>query len=213
MASAPRSMQGVVPHTCTCAFDPTGASWNWDRMTLPVASDAARAWADRAHVVLDDNPDPNALAPQTIVVKLNDGRSFERHVVTPLGSPGNALSADAPRHQCQTAKQPAISAKAAESEKRIAEIRAGALEAVTAVAKDTAKELVSALGGKADAADGADPAALVGRYGEAVRHPAAPGFHHEGEAGPEQRGGDDQLERGRTIFQHICRHGLPSSSR
>ncbi len=44
-----------------------------------------------------------------------------------------------------------ISAKAAESEKKIAEIRAGALEAVEAVAKDTAKELVSALGGSADA--------------------------------------------------------------
>lgn len=44
-----------------------------------------------------------------------------------------------------------ISAMANESEKRIAEIRAGALEAVTAVAKDTAKELVAALGGKADA--------------------------------------------------------------
>lgn len=44
-----------------------------------------------------------------------------------------------------------ISAKAAESETRIAEIRAGALDAVTEVAKDTAKELVLALGGKADA--------------------------------------------------------------
>ena len=44
-----------------------------------------------------------------------------------------------------------IAAKSAESEGRIAEIRAGALEAVTEVAKDTAKELVSALGGKADA--------------------------------------------------------------
>ena len=44
-----------------------------------------------------------------------------------------------------------ISAKASESEARIAEIRAGALEAVTEVAKDTAKELVAALGGKADA--------------------------------------------------------------
>jgi len=44
-----------------------------------------------------------------------------------------------------------ISAKAAESEKRIAEIRAGAMEAVEAVAKDTAKELVAALGGSADA--------------------------------------------------------------
>lgn len=44
-----------------------------------------------------------------------------------------------------------IAAKAAESETRIAEIRAGAMEAVTEVAKDTAKELVAALGGKADA--------------------------------------------------------------
>jgi len=44
-----------------------------------------------------------------------------------------------------------IAAKAAESEGKIAEIRAGALEAVEAVAKDTAKELVAALGGSADA--------------------------------------------------------------
>ena len=44
-----------------------------------------------------------------------------------------------------------ISAKAAESEKAIAEIRAGALDSVKEVAKDTAKELVAALGGKADA--------------------------------------------------------------
>ena len=44
-----------------------------------------------------------------------------------------------------------IAAKSAESEKRIGEIRAGAMEAVTEVARDTAKELVIALGGKADA--------------------------------------------------------------
>lgn len=51
-----------------------------------------------------------------------------------------------------TAKADAdIDAKAAVSEQRIAEIRAGALESVTEVAKDTAKELVSVLGGKADA--------------------------------------------------------------
>jgi F-type H+-transporting ATPase subunit b len=42
-------------------------------------------------------------------------------------------------------------AKSAESEKAIAEIRAGAAQAVTEVAQDTAKELVAALGGKADA--------------------------------------------------------------
>jgi F-type H+-transporting ATPase subunit b len=44
-----------------------------------------------------------------------------------------------------------IAAKSAESEKAIAEIRAGAVEAVTVVAKDTAKEIVAALGAKADA--------------------------------------------------------------
>src|SRR6056297_2020628 len=44
-----------------------------------------------------------------------------------------------------------IAAKAAEGEKAIAEIRANALESVKDVAKDTAKELVSAMGGKADA--------------------------------------------------------------
>ena len=44
-----------------------------------------------------------------------------------------------------------IAAKSAESEKRIGEIRAGAMEAVTEVARDTAKELVAVLGGKADA--------------------------------------------------------------
>ncbi|QCO56743.1 F0F1 ATP synthase subunit B' (plasmid) [Pseudorhodobacter turbinis] len=51
-----------------------------------------------------------------------------------------------------TAKADAdIEAKTAVSEKRIAEIREGAMESVTEVAKDTAKELVAVLGGKADA--------------------------------------------------------------
>ncbi|AAV96469.1 F0F1 ATP synthase subunit B' [Ruegeria pomeroyi] len=45
-----------------------------------------------------------------------------------------------------------IAAKAAESEKVIAGIRAGALESIEAVAKDTAEALVDALGGKAEAA-------------------------------------------------------------
>lgn len=44
-----------------------------------------------------------------------------------------------------------IAAKTAESEKAISEIRASALENVKVVAKDTAKEIVTAMGGKADA--------------------------------------------------------------
>jgi aconitate decarboxylase len=59
------------------------------------ASAAAQAHAGKVQVVLDDNPDPNALAPQTIELKLNDGRSFTRRIVTPLGSPGNELSREA----------------------------------------------------------------------------------------------------------------------
>ncbi|MDW4497312.1 F0F1 ATP synthase subunit B' [Sulfitobacter sp. D35] len=43
-----------------------------------------------------------------------------------------------------------IAAKTAESEKAIAEIRAGALESVQEVANDAAKEIVAVLGGKAD---------------------------------------------------------------
>lgn len=44
-----------------------------------------------------------------------------------------------------------IGAKAKESEARIAEIRDGAADAVTVVARDTARELVIALGGQIDA--------------------------------------------------------------
>lgn len=44
-----------------------------------------------------------------------------------------------------------IAAKSAESEKAIADIRAGAMEAVKDVATETAQEIVSAMGGKADA--------------------------------------------------------------
>jgi aconitate decarboxylase len=64
-------------------------------------SAAARAYADKVHVVLDNNPDPNALAPQTIQLKLKDGRIFERHVVTPWGSPGNELNFDAQLQKAQ----------------------------------------------------------------------------------------------------------------
>ncbi|KAA0917666.1 F0F1 ATP synthase subunit B' [Aquicoccus porphyridii] len=44
-----------------------------------------------------------------------------------------------------------IAAQTAESEKKIVEIREGALEAVKEVAMDTAQDIVTAMGGKADA--------------------------------------------------------------
>ncbi len=48
--------------------------------------------AAKVHVVLDDNLDPNALAPQRIVVELKDGRVFEQVVDAPFGSPTRPLS-------------------------------------------------------------------------------------------------------------------------
>lgn len=45
-----------------------------------------------------------------------------------------------------------IAAKSAESEKAIAEIRAGAMDSVAEVARDTAREIVAALGGTAEPA-------------------------------------------------------------
>jgi len=57
-----------------------------------------------------------------------------------------------------------IAARAAESEKAINEIRAGAMESIEAVAKDTALAIVSAFGGNSDQAsvDGAVLARLKG---------------------------------------------------
>ncbi|MCR9126321.1 MAG: F0F1 ATP synthase subunit B' [Rhodobacteraceae bacterium] len=46
-----------------------------------------------------------------------------------------------------------IAAKSADAEKAIAEIRAGAMDAVRDVATDTVGEIVTAMGGKADPAD------------------------------------------------------------
>lgn len=54
-----------------------------------------------------------------------------------------------------------IAAKSAQSAKRIDDIRAGAMDAVAAVAQDTAGALVSALGGRVDA--GAIAAAVTER--------------------------------------------------
>ena len=59
------------------------------------------------------------------------------------------MQADLDKAIAEADKQ--IAAKSAESEKAISETRAGALENVKAVAKDTAKEIVAAMGGKADA--------------------------------------------------------------
>ncbi len=46
----------------------------------------------RIAVVIDDNPDPNALAPQTVVIRLKDGREHRIDVPHTLGSPERPLT-------------------------------------------------------------------------------------------------------------------------
>lgn len=55
---------------------------------------AVAALARRVECFVDDNPDPNALGPQTISVILKDGTTLTEEVAVPLGAPGNALSRD-----------------------------------------------------------------------------------------------------------------------
>lgn len=50
--------------------------------------------ASRIECAVNDNPDPNALGPQTVCVRLTDGTSMKRFVDAPLGAPGRPLTAD-----------------------------------------------------------------------------------------------------------------------
>ncbi|HEX8756467.1 MAG TPA: MmgE/PrpD family protein [Steroidobacteraceae bacterium] len=52
-----------------------------------------RALAAKVHVSTDDNPDPNALSPQRLVVHLTEGTVLERVIATTLGHPGAPMSA------------------------------------------------------------------------------------------------------------------------
>ncbi len=47
---------------------------------------------NRIDVVIDSNPDPNALAPQTVIVRLRDGREYRVDVDQTLGCPERPLT-------------------------------------------------------------------------------------------------------------------------
>lgn len=84
-------------------------------------------------------------AEETYKKALADARAEAQSIVAATKAEIKADLDDA------TAKADAeIAAKAAEGEKAIAEIRAGAMESVLEVATATAKELVGAMGGKTD---------------------------------------------------------------
>jgi 2-methylcitrate dehydratase PrpD len=49
--------------------------------------------AGRTEVVVDTNPDGNAMNPQRLVVTLSDGQMIERHIPATLGSPASPMDA------------------------------------------------------------------------------------------------------------------------
>ena len=69
-----------------------------DVFTLSQVADLAR----RVRIVVDGNPDPNALSPQVVVVTLDDGRQITRDVPHTLGAP------HAPLTPAQTAAKRAL---------------------------------------------------------------------------------------------------------
>ena len=56
---------------------------------------ALRAIGDRLSIIIDGNPDLNALAPQRFVLQLSDGGRCEIMVPATLGSPANPLTGEA----------------------------------------------------------------------------------------------------------------------
>jgi 2-methylcitrate dehydratase PrpD len=56
----------------------------------PAISNLAR----RVFVTVDENPDPNALSPQRLVVTLTDGTIIARAIPDTLGSPAAPLSSE-----------------------------------------------------------------------------------------------------------------------
>ncbi len=83
-------------------------------------------------------------------------KAYDEALATARGEAAKIIAANKADNAANLAKEIAkadatIAGKAAESAKRIDEIKVGAVAAVEAVAKDTAAELVGALGGTADA--------------------------------------------------------------
>jgi aconitate decarboxylase len=66
-----------------------------DFQPAALAEPARLALAERVNVGADDNPDPNALAPVTVVVRLNDGATHETRVSEVYGSPARPMGREA----------------------------------------------------------------------------------------------------------------------
>ena len=78
-------------------------------LTHPGTNDLAR----RISIIVDDNPDPNALSPVALIVTLRTGEHYEITVQDVYGSPANPMSHEAHlekfRRNCAAAPRPLTS--------------------------------------------------------------------------------------------------------
>ena len=93
--------------------------------------------AGRVKVVLDGNPDPNAMAPQALTVRLEDGSELRCELPAVLGSPERPLCPAAHREKFTKAVASAARPFSAARAERLFDAIAGLSSVTDAVAKDS----------------------------------------------------------------------------
>jgi aconitate decarboxylase len=83
-----------APYVIACALLDGGVGLD-DFQPAALADLARLALAQRVTVSADDNPDPNALTPVTVVVRLNGGATHETCVSEVYGSPARPMGREA----------------------------------------------------------------------------------------------------------------------
>ena len=83
-----------APYVIACALQGGGIGLD-DFQPAAFADPARLALAQRVTVSADDNPDPNALTPVTMVVRLHGGATHETSVGEVYGSPARPMGREA----------------------------------------------------------------------------------------------------------------------
>jgi aconitate decarboxylase len=83
-----------APYVLACALQSGGVGLD-DFQPAALADPARRALAQRITLSPEDNPDPNALAPVIVVVRLQGGKTHELRVGEVYGSPARPMGREA----------------------------------------------------------------------------------------------------------------------
>jgi aconitate decarboxylase len=83
-----------APYVIACALLDGGVGLD-DFQPTALTDPARLAFAQRVTLSADDHPDPNALTPVTVVVRLNGGAAYETSVSEVYGSPARPMGREA----------------------------------------------------------------------------------------------------------------------